>query len=315
MPRLLRCALLLNALALCSALVGLQRSTKNLQPKRLSSQVSTDVTPEEPFNRKLVYGSLWGVLVPYSFLLAPGGSPEAVAIDGGLITKLITTPYDGVVTPIYASLFNIFPVVSLIYAALLLPGSKDQKTPALLSVIASFAFGFFSLGPYLGLRGMKYEVSDSNKGWGSFFYDSKILTLVLFGFSAFLLQYACFGAFDGDRVAAFVDIFRSQRLVHVSAIDMTILLLAASLNSIVVELLILSISYTTLCERTCDEEAGRDLRLLPSPQCRYSDHWYTCSFARRCRKIRYHSRLITHTGGVGVCFLKTIFLCRKAMQI
>ena len=266
-PLALRCALLLSALALCRALVqstgGTHRSPKNFQHPRLSSKVSTDTLPEEPFNRKLVYGSLWGLLVPYSFFLAPGRSPEAAAIDSGLITKLITTPYDGVVTPIYASMFNLFPVVSLIYAALLLPGSKDQRTPALLAVFSSLAFGFFALGPYLGLRGMKYEVSDSDKGWGSFFYDSKILTLVLLGFSAFLFQYACFGAFDGNRVTAFVDIFQSQRLVHVSTVDITMLILAVRFTFFNRFHDSVHRSCTTLSEKTCDEEAGLDLLQLP----------------------------------------------------
>ena len=188
-------------------------------------------------------------------------------------------------------MFNLFPVVSLIYAALLLPGSKDQKTPALLAVFGSLAFGFFALGPYLGLRGMKYEVSDSEKGWGSFFYDSKILTVVLLGFSAFLFQYGFFGAFDGNRMTAFVDIFQSQRLVHVSTIDLAMLTLAVSLSSFIRIHDSVHRSYTTPSEKTCDAGAGRGHPPLPSPQSRYSDPWCICSSAHRCQKIRSRAQL------------------------
>ena len=230
--RALHLAFLLVLLPFSRAFTELSRrqqstsSALGLSRTRLSANINSDLAREEPFNRKLAYGSLWGLLVAYVFLAAPGGSPEAAAIDNDLIAKLISTPYDGEVTPLYASLFNVFPVVSFIYAGLLLPGSKDQRGPALLSVLASLALGFFALGPYLGLRDLKYQVEGKSEGWGSLIYNSKLLTLVMVGFSGYLLQYACLGAFEGNRMTALVDLFQSQRFVNVSVIDLSILLLA-----------------------------------------------------------------------------------------
>ena len=114
--RALHLAFLLVLLPFSRAFTELSRrqqstsSALGLSRTRLSANINSDLAREEPFNRKLAYGSLWGLLVAYVFLAAPGGSPEAAAIDNDLIAKLISTPYDGEVTPLYASLFNIFPV-------------------------------------------------------------------------------------------------------------------------------------------------------------------------------------------------------------
>jgi hypothetical protein len=63
---------------------------------------------------------------------------------------LIANPFGGAVNPIFTSIFNLFPIVSVIYSGLLLSASKGQRLPTPLFVWSSYAVGFFALGPYLG---------------------------------------------------------------------------------------------------------------------------------------------------------------------
>ena len=105
---------------------------------------------------KVAYGATWLALTTYAFGFSPGGSTEAAAQDSELIAKMVSTPFDGSVSPLFVALFNALGIVPTIYAALLLPGSKDQKPlPTLPFVISAFALGFFGVGPYLALRERK----------------------------------------------------------------------------------------------------------------------------------------------------------------
>jgi len=105
---------------------------------------------------RLAYALLWVSFVVYAFVIAPGGSPEAAAIDGTIIAKMISTPYDGTINPIFVAIFNSLGIVPAVLASLLLPGSgrlrqsegggPSQRLPALPFVIGSFALGFFGVG-------------------------------------------------------------------------------------------------------------------------------------------------------------------------
>ena len=103
---------------------------------------------------RLAYALLWVSLLVYAFGIAPGGSPEAAAIDSTIIAKMISTPYDGTMNPIFVAIFNALGIVPAVLASLLLPGSgrlqgsngPSQRLPALPFVIGSFALGFFGVG-------------------------------------------------------------------------------------------------------------------------------------------------------------------------
>jgi len=152
--------------------------------------------------------------------------PGAAAIDSDIIMTMVKTPFNGSISPIFVAIFNLLGVYPLIYASLLLPGAKEQRIPALPFVVSSMALGFFGIGPYLGLREYKPNVTDESRGRGSGLFESKLFTASFAAFAGYLLYYATFGSFDGDRVASFLELFKSQRLVHISTIDFTILTLA-----------------------------------------------------------------------------------------
>jgi hypothetical protein len=196
-------------------------------------------TLEPPFNRKLVYSAMWVSLTAYAFLLCPGGTPAAAAIDNDIIQIMIATPYDGQITPIFASIFNAFPIVSILYASLLLPGAKGQKLPTPLFVASSLAIGYFGLGPYLGFRDLKTEVLDENKGKGSFLFESKITPVLMIGCTLFLTYFAGFGAYSGDRMESFIELFKAQRFIQISTIDLTMLALAVSILDLIKNVTIL----------------------------------------------------------------------------
>jgi len=194
----------------------------------LKASTSDEIIESRLEPPRLFYFILWISLAAYAFGIAPGGTAEATLVDNELIKKLIFTPYDGTTNPIFVAIFNYLGILPAVYASLLLPGSKKQKVPTLPFVILSFALGFFATGPYLGLRSIENSVSDSEKGRGSFLFESKITGLLLLGFASFLTYYGISNSF-GNPISAineYIELFKNQRLVHVSTIDFTILSLA-----------------------------------------------------------------------------------------
>lgn len=66
---------------------------------RSTSSNTDDVNlDEEPLlsPRRIAYFALWASFVAYAFTIAPGGSPEATAIDNQIIQTVIQTPGDGI---------------------------------------------------------------------------------------------------------------------------------------------------------------------------------------------------------------------------
>jgi hypothetical protein len=144
-----------------------------------------------------------------------------------MIQTIIQTPNDGTVTPVFSALFNSLGILPAVYASLLLPGANSkQKIPGLLFVISSFALGFFGVAPYLALRRINVDVTDSNKGMGSGLFENKLSSIGSLLFGIYLVYFAFTAPFEGDRVAAYFDLFANQRLAHVSTIDFTILSIA-----------------------------------------------------------------------------------------
>ena len=172
---------------------------------------------------RLLYGVVWTVLTIYAFNFAPGGGDAAASIDLELAKKMITTPFDGTGSAIFAAVFNSLGVLPAVYGALLLPGGKEQKIPAIAFVSAMFAGGFFAIGPYLALRNYRTETTKGTRGRGSGAFESKLTGLLLTSFSLFLAYYAFFSGDFGTSLKQYSELFWTQRLVHVSTIDAIIL--------------------------------------------------------------------------------------------
>eukprot|EP00419_Tripos_fusus_P009336 CAMPEP_0172666402 /NCGR_PEP_ID=MMETSP1074-20121228/7777_1 /TAXON_ID=2916 /ORGANISM="Ceratium fusus, Strain PA161109" /LENGTH=319 /DNA_ID=CAMNT_0013482777 /DNA_START=38 /DNA_END=994 /DNA_ORIENTATION=+ len=96
---------------------------------------------------------VWACLIFYSFTCAPGMNDEGKLMDKTLIEHILTTPFDGEVSPFFVAVFNSLGIWPAVYAATLLPGSRNQSpVPAWPFLGGSFFLGAFALSPYLALR-------------------------------------------------------------------------------------------------------------------------------------------------------------------
>ena len=132
-----------------------------LSRTRLEANDNSDLSELPPFEitpKRAIYIALWSGLIAYTFLLSPGGSAEAAAKDSDLIKTILSTPFDGTVSPAFVAVFNALGILPAIYASLLLPAGKDQRVPVFPFVFSSFFLGFFGIGPYLLLREPKTGV-------------------------------------------------------------------------------------------------------------------------------------------------------------
>ena len=91
-------------------------------------------------------------------------------------------------------------------------------------VSACFVGGFFAIGPYLALRNYVTEgVTTSTRGRGSGAFESKVTGVLLTTFSLWLAYFAFFTADFASSLEQYKELFWTQRLVHVSTMDATIL--------------------------------------------------------------------------------------------
>ena len=170
--------------------------------------------------------ALWLGLGSVAALVAPKGTTD---FDMNLVTTLIGSPFSGAVNPIFESLFNSLGVVPAVYAALLLPGAKDQpRIPTVPPLAASFALGFFALGPYLITREPRTDpVSKSSLGWATrTIFESKIFAGFNALFATFLIGYGAVN-FSADALEGFVTMWKTQSaLACVSSCDLAVLSIA-----------------------------------------------------------------------------------------
>lgn len=111
------------------------------------------------------------------------------------------------------------------YAAVLLPGSKDQSPlPAVPFIVGSVALGAFALTPYLALRESRAEEGSCTQrdlGIIGKLLESKLTGVLLLASSLGLALYGA-AANDGDFVASseqFRVLFSEQLFVHATTCD------------------------------------------------------------------------------------------------
>lgn len=204
----------------------LHHQSYRLDKLHMSNFQEPELTTYSFTPKRLIYTILWLGLVVYAFGIAPGGNIEAAAKDTQLITTILSTPFDGSVSPLFVAVFNALGILPAVFASLLLPGGKGQRVPAFPFVFSSFFLGFFGIGPYLFLREEKPKVSYEQRGFGTAAFEPKLASLCLLGFTLYLAYYALTASPLTESISSYLQLFSSQRLVHVSTIDFTILSLA-----------------------------------------------------------------------------------------
>eukprot|EP00240_Pyramimonas_obovata_P015926 CAMPEP_0118928444 /NCGR_PEP_ID=MMETSP1169-20130426/5696_1 /TAXON_ID=36882 /ORGANISM="Pyramimonas obovata, Strain CCMP722" /LENGTH=273 /DNA_ID=CAMNT_0006870419 /DNA_START=24 /DNA_END=845 /DNA_ORIENTATION=- len=171
---------------------------------------------------RVITGVAWASLVGYAVGFAPKGSE---ALDMELVSSLIASPYSGEVNYLFESIFNSFAIIPAVYAALLMPGAKDQKpVPAQPFVVGSWALGYFVLGPYLALREIREEpVERSSLGFLTRnVLEAKWNAALLLAFATFL-AYSAASHFSPEVLADYRNLLSTQALVSVSSADLATL--------------------------------------------------------------------------------------------
>lgn len=180
--------------------------------------------------------SLWCGLFLYAnyFTTQVSVDPE---MANKVLNTAIFTPFDGTLSPVFISIFFFLGILPAMYGALLLPMAKKQRVWAAPFVGASFALGFFGIGPYLGLRNkspMTEPLAAEDRDIGSRLLEFKGTPLFLLGSALYLVYFLFTGEYTGgvatsssvDRWQGFVDLFNSQPLARISTVDFAILNLA-----------------------------------------------------------------------------------------
>lgn len=157
-------------------------------------------------------GLLWLGLILEAFLLAPASTPDIAP----MVWKMISMKVQGIEPWVFA-IFNSLGIFPMIYACLLLPEPKAQRTPAWPFVMGSFALGAFALFPYFWFRNFPANPIANHEPlrfWQRWL-ESKAL-------AAFLLLGACsllfFGAWKGT-VSEYARMWKVNQLVHVMSFD------------------------------------------------------------------------------------------------
>ncbi|CAK9081740.1 Hypothetical protein SCF082_LOCUS38883 [Durusdinium trenchii] len=181
--------------------------------------------------RTIAVALVWIVLLGYSFFLAPGKSPDAREADQVLLNQVLSTPFDGSVSPLFVCIFNMLGIWPVIYSATLLPGADRQApVPAYPFVFASFFLGAFALSPYLALR--EYRGTAGESGSLDWFtanvLESRFTALLLLAGAVYLALFALGnGAIGAVAPSAawvqFLPVFASSLTAHVSSIDFMVL--------------------------------------------------------------------------------------------
>ena len=176
----------------------------------------------------------WFGLLSIALFVAPKNTQT---FDVELVKELVTSPFSGGevgANPLFEALFNSLGVVPAIYASLLLPAGGEKNQPAVLAVLgkyfvgASFAFGYFVLGPYLVLRNKVTNcdrIKKSELGWFvRTILESKINAVLLTAFASFLYLYAFKHALVANVFSDFISLLTKQStLACVSTCDLIIL--------------------------------------------------------------------------------------------
>ncbi|MBW4555475.1 MAG: DUF2834 domain-containing protein [Trichormus sp. ATA11-4-KO1] len=164
--------------------------------------------------RKIAFGVLWLGFITYAFLLAPPNQPDTFE----LIQNLSLGQWQGI-NPLVIALFNLMGIWPVVYSAVMLIDGRDQKIPAWLFAIASFAVGAFAIVPYLALRKSNQEFI-GKKNLLIKLLDSRVIGFVVTIAAVILVTYGLQGDWGN-----FVQQWQTNRFIHLMSLDFCLLCL------------------------------------------------------------------------------------------
>mmetsp|Transcript_11523 Transcript_11523/g.20844 ORF Transcript_11523/g.20844 Transcript_11523/m.20844 type:complete len:325 (+) Transcript_11523:31-1005(+) len=208
--------------------IVLQSSSRTSDSTSIDSE-SNDTLPDPPNDprvlQKVVVGLTWIGLVISAVSF---GVSHPVDEYQEIFFKDITNPTAA--NPMFWAIFSGLGTWVTLFATLLYPGTKSQKLWYRLSVVLSFGFGMFALGPYLAFANSAPEPkfkSDSEDFTGKIL-NSKVSAGILTVFTLYLFVIAS-GALDFpvDALnliifsywAELQRLFNSSILVHATCLD------------------------------------------------------------------------------------------------
>ena len=182
-----------------------------------------------------LYGSLWAGLVAFAVFVAPGAMDSPA--DAEMIANYIADPMNSGMNQIFLLIFNLFAVIPVLLAAVIMPGASGRSVPVTPFLMASSAVGYFALGPYMTFRGEgKGEdgvLTKSDLGWfTSNVLENKILNYLTLAVALSLPFSAGFFSPDFQLGAAFEgykELLSSSKFVSISTCDLSVLSLTCAL--------------------------------------------------------------------------------------
>jgi hypothetical protein len=163
--------------------------------------------------RKIAFALLWLGFITYAFVFAPADQPDTFE----LIKNLSTGQWQGI-NPLIIALFNIMGVFPIIYSAVLFIDGREQKIPAWLFAITSFAVGAFAILPYLALRESNKQFT-GKKDFLIKLLDSRFTGIALTLGTIILVAYGLQGGDWGN----FFQQWQTSRFIHVMSLDFCVL--------------------------------------------------------------------------------------------
>ena len=183
-------------------------------------------------SRKIFLGLFWLVFVIYSVI--SGASLSAtMSADLDLIVKLVVGEWSGI-NPLITAIFYMMGIFPLLYGALILFESAEQKISPYPFFFGSMGFGAFALLPYFALRqhrdyrgGGNFALSrgQSNSAWNGQknlwlkILDSRVMAIIA---SVAMMTFLVWGITQGNW-SDFITQWQTSQFVHVMSLDFCVL--------------------------------------------------------------------------------------------
>lgn len=99
----------------------------------------------------IAFGVAWAALLAFTAFIAPGSfGGEA---DNEMIAKIIENPLQPDINMLFYFVFNLFAIIPVCLASVILPQASDKGAPPAPFLTASAFIGYFALGKRLRRRG------------------------------------------------------------------------------------------------------------------------------------------------------------------